>query len=235
MKIAVAQSNYLPWKGYFDLIRSVDAFVLFDTAQYTRSTWRNRNLIKDPQGNIHWLTIPVRTAGLLGQPINQTRISDLQWYRRHWETIRHCYVRTPYFAEIREWLEPLYASFDGEEYLSRVNRRLLEALCTYLDIYTPILEAPEDLPPGKNERLINLCKRFGAAEYLSTMRAQSYLDRAAFRYEGIDVSFMVYDGYREYPQPGVFEHHLSVIDLLCRTGKNALRYLLPPQPALVYG
>ena len=57
-KIAIIQSNYIPWKGYFDLIDSVDAFMLFDAVQYTRRDWRNRNLIKTPQG-LSWLTVPV--------------------------------------------------------------------------------------------------------------------------------------------------------------------------------
>ena len=73
MRIAIVQSNYLPWKGYFDLIRSVDEFVLLDDAQYTRRDWRNRNRIKTANG-IAWLTVPVRHTGLHGQSIIDTEI-----------------------------------------------------------------------------------------------------------------------------------------------------------------
>lgn len=57
-KVAILQSNYIPWKGYFDMIRMVDEFILYDDMQYTRRDWRNRNKIKTPDG-LHWLTIPV--------------------------------------------------------------------------------------------------------------------------------------------------------------------------------
>ena len=42
----ISQSNYIPWKGYFDMIASVDIFVVYDEVQYTKNDWRNRNLIK---------------------------------------------------------------------------------------------------------------------------------------------------------------------------------------------
>ena len=48
-KIAILQSNYIPWKGYFDMIAAVDEFILYDDMQYTRRDWRNRNQIKTPR------------------------------------------------------------------------------------------------------------------------------------------------------------------------------------------
>jgi len=45
MKVANNQSNYISWKGYFDMIKSVDLFILYDDVQYTRRDWRNRNKI----------------------------------------------------------------------------------------------------------------------------------------------------------------------------------------------
>lgn len=54
-KIAISQSNYIPWKGYFDMIAAVDEFILYDDVQYTRRDWRNRNLIKTPQWLLYWI------------------------------------------------------------------------------------------------------------------------------------------------------------------------------------
>src|SRR5664280_3071364 len=95
-RIAILQSNYIPWKGYFDLINSVDEFILYDTAQFTKNDWRNRNTIKTPQG-ILWLTIPVRHN--FGQTIQETRVSDPSWGRRHWATLLQNYARAPHFGE----------------------------------------------------------------------------------------------------------------------------------------
>ena len=79
--VAIVQSSYVPWKGYFDLIRSVDEFVLYDDQQFTRRDWRNRNRIKTPQGTI-WLTIPVNVKGRYHQRIDETTISDPGWAER---------------------------------------------------------------------------------------------------------------------------------------------------------
>ena len=61
-KIAILQSNYIPWKGYFDIISKVDEFIFYDEVQYTKHDWRNRNRIKTSNGLI-WLTIPVNNKG----------------------------------------------------------------------------------------------------------------------------------------------------------------------------
>ena len=73
-RVAILQSCYIPWKGYFDLIHMVDEFILYDDVQYTRRDWRNRNQIKTAQGK-QWLTIPVYSKGVTnGVPIKDVRI-----------------------------------------------------------------------------------------------------------------------------------------------------------------
>ena len=82
-KIAILQSNYIPWKGYFELINMVDEFILYDDMQYTRRDWRNRNKIKTPQG-LQWLTIPVEIKGKFFQKINEIKVSEKDWAKKHW-------------------------------------------------------------------------------------------------------------------------------------------------------
>ena len=72
-KVAIVQSNYIPWKGYFDMIAAVDEFILYDDMQYTRRDWRNRNQIKTPQGQ-QWLTVPIKVKGKYHQTIRETEI-----------------------------------------------------------------------------------------------------------------------------------------------------------------
>ena len=86
----ITQSNYIPWKGYFDSINQVDIFVIYDDMQYTKRDWRNRNYIKTPQG-LKWLSIPVEVSGKFHQKINETLISDKSWNRSHWESIKQNY------------------------------------------------------------------------------------------------------------------------------------------------
>src|ERR1700722_1414573 len=106
-KVAILQSNYIPWKGYFDVINMVDEFVLFDSAQYTRRDWRNRNRIKTRTGPA-WLTIPVVVKGRYLQAINETEIEDSSWAEHHWKTIIHNYARATHFETYRKRFEELY-------------------------------------------------------------------------------------------------------------------------------
>src|SRR5579864_4290063 len=123
-RVAVVQSNYIPWKGYFDLIHSVDEFILFDDMLYTRRDWRNRNRIKTPQG-VAWLTIPVQVkGGYLDQRIRDTVVSDPHWNVRHWKTVVHHYSRARCFKQYRPLLEQLYLG-QPETHLSLINYRFL--------------------------------------------------------------------------------------------------------------
>ena len=225
-KVAVLQSNYIPWKGYFDLIRSVDAFVFYDDVQYTRRDWRNRNKIKTAQGE-HWLSVPVKNKGRFEQLINEVEISDPSWAAQHWKTIVMSYRRAPCFAEMETPIRNLYEQAATLSSLSRVNQLFIEGLCPLLDIHTPLYRSEElGLVEGRNERLIHLCQRMHARDYLSGPAASSYLDEAAFAAAGIGLSYMSYEGYPEYPQLyGEFQHSVSVIDLLFNTGADAPAFM----------
>jgi hypothetical protein len=223
-RIAIVQSSYIPWKGYFDLIRNVDAFILLDDVQFTRRDWRSRNQIKTRDG-LAWLSIPVQTRGRYTQLIQETMTSDPGWARRHWETLRASYRKTPYFDRYADRVAALYER--SSTWLSEINHTFIVAICEILGIPTPITWS-RDYPVRqmRNERLIDLCRTVGATEYLSGPSARNYLDVAAFGAAGITVQFADYSRYPEYPQPhGPFEHHVSVLDLLFCTGPRALEFM----------
>ncbi len=224
-RVAIVQSNYIPWKGYFDLIDSVDEFVLYDDMQYTRRDWRNRNRIKTAQGT-QWLTIPVQVKGRYEQQIDETNVSDPAWAERHWATLAQAYARADCFDAVAPSLSETYASLTDPS-LSLINRRLIEAICELLSIRTKLSWSTEyDARGRKTERLVSLCKAAGASEYVSGPAAKAYLDAADFEAEGIAVSWFDYSGYPEYPQPyPPFEHKVSIVDLLFCTGRDARRYV----------
>ena len=102
----MSQSNYLPWKGYFDLINNVDIFVLYDTVQYTKNDWRNRNRVVTANGT-SWLTVPVIQKSL-NQRINEVEIANQHWQRKHWLTIEQSYKKTPFFAKYSPFIKPVF-------------------------------------------------------------------------------------------------------------------------------
>ncbi len=224
-KIAIVQSNYIPWKGYFDMIAAVDEFILYDSVQYTRRDWRNRNQIKTPQG-LQWLTVPVRSKGKYLQTIRDTEIETSEWQEAHWKTLVQNYRRAPCFDEVAAWLEPVYLQQE-HTHLSQLNRGLTELICAYLGIATKISNAWDyRLADGKTERLVDLCVQAGGTEYISGPAARDYLDPAAFAANGIALAWFDYAGYPEYPQLwGPFQHTVSILDLLFNCGSQAPRYM----------
>lgn len=224
--VAIVQSNYIPWKGYFDLIAFVDRFVLYDVVQFTKNDWRNRNRVKTASGPV-WLTVPVAHTGRFGQRIDEAVAADDRWRRKHWRTIEQAYVRAPFFRRYRDEFEALYLG-STERRLSVINRDFVAAIATALEISTPIEDAASfDLPEDRNERLVAICRELGADEYLSGPSAQAYLDVQRFEAAGIRVRFMDYSGYPEYPQlHPPFEHRVSAMDLLFNTGAEARSYML---------
>ena len=223
--MAIVQSNYIPWKGYFDLINLVDEFILFDDMQYTRRDWRNRNLIKTPAG-LKWLTIPVAVKGNFFQKIQDTTISDPRWARKHWESIVHNYSKARYFSLYRDVFETLYFGSD-ETFLSRINYLFLSTICKILGIETKISWS-EDYSPadGKTERLVSLSKQSGATTYISGPAARDYIDAALFANENIALEYMDYSSYPEYTQLSPpFEHQVSIIDLIFNEGPDATKYM----------
>jgi hypothetical protein len=223
--VAIVQSCYVPWKGYFDLINSVDEFVLYDDRQYTRRDWRNRNRVKTAQGTV-WLTIPVKVRGKYLQRIDETEVSDPTWTDRHWRTLEYAYRDAPYFGWCREKLYSLYRD-SNEVLLSRINHRFIEAACELLGIRTRLTWSTDYEAEGaKTDRLVNLCAATGASTYLSGPSARSYLDESLFEQAGVEVRYIDYSGYPEYAQlHPPFEHRVSVIDLLVHTGPAAPGYL----------
>jgi WbqC-like protein len=225
-RIAIVQSNYIPWKGYFDLIASVDEFVLYDDAQYTKRDWRNRNRIKTSQGLV-WLTIPVLVRGRFDQRIRDAVAADSRWREKHWRTVRASYRKAPFFAHYESTLEALFAGAQDDR-LSAINLHFLSGLCRQLNIPTQLTRSMDyTLDHERTARLVSICRQAGASEYVSGPAARSYLDERQFRDAGITLIYADYLGYPEYPQLyPPFEHRVSVIDLLVHTGPDASRFML---------
>lgn len=225
-KVAILQSNYIPWKGYFDMINMVDEFILYDDMQYTRRDWRNRNKIKTPQG-LHWLTIPVDTKGKFYQKINETRVMGHDWCQEHWKSLSLTYAHAPYFSAYAPRFQELYERCATLDYLSQVNHLFLTEICSMLGIQTKITWSSDyTLVDGKTERLVGLVRDAGGTEYLSGPAAKDYIVDACFDEAGIKLTYMDYSGYPEYPQLfGAFEHGVTVLDLIFNTGPQAPCYM----------
>jgi len=225
-KVAISQSNYIPWKGYFNNIKLVDEFVLYDDMQYTKRDWRNRNKIKTPNG-LKWLTIPVEVKGKFFQKIKDTKISDKNWYIKHLNILKSNYSKAKYYKDVIGFIEELYETANYN-YLSEINYHFLSQICDYLGINTKISFSSDFnlLEEGKTDRLVDLCKQLKATQYYTGSAAKNYMDETLFEEEGITINYYDYSKFLEYSQLyGKFEHGVSILDLIFNEGKAAVNFL----------
>lgn len=226
-KVAILQSNYIPWKGYFDMIAAVDEFILYDDVQYTKNDWRNRNKIKTSNG-IKWITIPIMSKGCVSQSkkINEITIAEKDWAKKHWSLLNQTYKNAPYYLTYEDTFKSFFNASE-ESFLSMINYRLIIIICKLLNINTPISWSSDYiLSSDRNYRLVELCKQAQATHYLSGPAAQSYLDKQLFNENGIEVEWMDYSDYPEYPQLyGNYVHEVSVLDLLFNCGRESPKYM----------
>jgi hypothetical protein len=226
-RVAIIQSNYIPWKGYFDIINLVDEFVLFDDVQYTRRDWRNRNLIKTLD-ELKWISIPVEVKDKYFQTISEVKVVDSKWTQRHWRNIHNNYTKSPFFSLYCDRFYEAYTYASRLSFLSEINFIFIQLINDILGIGTEVNRSDKYICKGdRNEKLVSICKQCGADSYLSGPSARNYLDEEKFTAVGIQVEWIDYSGYPEYPQLGnQFHHNVSIIDLLFNTGPDAPSYML---------
>ena len=224
-KVAILQSNYIPWKGYFDLIASVDEFIIYDEVQYTKNDWRNRNRIKTRNG-VEWITIPVRTEKL-SQSINQTQTFTTNWTTKHVKTIQANYSKAKHFNEYSPFIFELYNQASKKLYLTEINYIFIKNICELLNITTTLSFSTDyNLIGGKTERLVNLCNQVGATNYISGPSAKTYIDNSQFEKNNVGLEWMNYSNYKEYNQLFLpFEHGVSILDLIFNEGINSRNFL----------
>jgi hypothetical protein len=225
LRICIIQSCYIPWKGFFDLIGRCDEYVIYDSAQYVKRHWHNRNRIKTAQG-VEWLSIPVVTKGRFEQPIDQVEIERL-WADKHWRALELAYRRAPFFEQLAPVVKAWYERAEKEARLSEVNTIFLHGIAGQLGLKTRMVRDTAYPARGAStERLLGIVRAAGADRYLSGPSARGYFDEPMFRTAGITTEWMSYEGYPEYPQlHGGFEHAVTALDLLFNTGPEAPRYL----------
>lgn len=222
--VVVLQSNYIPWKGYFDLVRDADLFIFYDDLQFTKNDWRNRNKIKTHKGT-EWISIPVGTDK--HRLICEVEIKDCSWQVKHWKTVQQYYSRAPYFPLYREFFEEVYLRRQWGN-LSMLNQYLIRTISSdLLGLTTEFADSRDyGLSGRKFERLFELLTKAKAKRYISGPAAKDYIEPSRFNETGIVLAWKDYSGYPEYSQRfPPFEHGVSILDVLFNVGPDAPWYI----------
>lgn len=222
--IVILQSNYLPWKGYFDLIHDADEFIFYDDVQFTKNDWRNRNKIKSAQG-VQWITIPVGAD--LNRHVCDVGIKDHAWQAKHYKTLVSSYSKCSHFDRYVDFLNTVYLEREWQN-LSELNQYLIRFISKeFLGINTAFTNSQVYGASGqKQDRLLNLLTKSGGSRYISGPAAKDYIEPHRFSEAGVKLVWKDYSGYPEYPQRfPPFEHGVTILDLLFNVGPDAPWYI----------
>lgn len=224
--VAMLQSNYIPWKGVFDLINRVDVFVFYDDVQFTKRDWRSRNKIPTANGEL-WLSVPVLTKGRREQLVCDAVIdAGTDWQQKHHKTLALNYAKAPFFEKYDGLMSDFYLTRRWEK-LSEMNVYMTKALCGVLGIEAVFVNSADlGLTGGKDgEKVIKICRELGCGRFINGPASKAFMDEDKFADAGIELQYMDYEypEYRQLYRP--FNHFVSVLDLLFMTGGDAPYYI----------
>ena len=225
-RVAILQSSYIPWRGYFDMIRSVDHFLLYDEVQYTRRDWRNRNRIRTAAG-VRWLTVPVKVKGRFEQRIDETEIDGTAWASKHWRTLEHSYGSAPHWARV--------ADRSSSSSLRRRSRSVAAqrpeppltrdsaGSCSRSRRRSRGRRTTPRSPGGTSDSSASASSWTPTSTSRDPRRAPTST-KIASPMVGLRVEWFDYPSYARYPQVhGGWEPNLSVLDLLFNVGAYGCR------------
>ncbi|MCK6529066.1 WbqC family protein [Myxococcota bacterium] len=227
-RLGMMQPYFLPYLGYFALIRATDAFVLFDEAQYIRHGWVNRNRVLHPAEGWQYVGIPLRKHSREARIMDVRICADGDWRGRILRQLQH-YRRAPHYAPVMAMLEDALA-VEGD-LVRDLLARSLERTCAFLGLpFRPLFSSSLDYDreavraPGDWARAV--ARALGARAYVNPAGGRELFDPEDWRREGMDLRFLALGDARYDQGRPAFEPHLSVVDALMFNAPERVRAML---------
>ncbi len=224
--VAIMQPYLFPYLGYFQLIQHVDHFVFFDTAQYIRRGWINRNRIL-LDGQPYTFTLPVVKAPRDTTIANMQIMDDPKSVNKLLQTIHRAYRDAPYFAEVYPLVEAVFLSTEHNLCRRIVNH--FQQITSYLDFNTTMTLASEietDTVENAENRILAMCETLDATTYINPWNGQHLYTAKKFLDRGIHLGFLEMQ-VEPYPQGDTdFVSHLSMLDVLMNCSVSEVHGLL---------
>jgi len=211
------QPYFLPHLGYFSLIKYTDEWVVFDTPQFIRHGWIERNRTLKPVEGWQYIKVPLEKHRR-ETPINQVRIQSHEpWHGKILAQIEHYKKIAPYYGETLAFLRDALA-FESDA-ISTLNVHLLKKACAYLGIpfrSRIFSECNLKLPPvtAPDEWALYISLALDAKEYVNPPGGQAFFDRTKYDRHGLRLTFLA-PNHKPYDQKRpVFEPQLSIVDVM---------------------
>lgn len=233
MKLAIMQPYFLPYLGYWQLIKAADVFVLFDDVQFIRHGWINRNRILKPEEGWQYILVPLQKHSRTALIKDIRAHPDSDWKEKILRQLEHYHygprTRAPYYGEVRALLEELFSTISTTS-MVQINAHLMRGLCAYLDIKTRLKISSEcgfdySQVTDAGEWALNITQQMKGVQYINPMAGRHLFAPDKFMENGVELMFL--DSRMDaYDQRRVFEPGLSLIDILMFTGREGTKKML---------
>ena len=223
-KIAIMQPTFLPWIGYFSLIKKVDKFIFLDSVQFDKRSWQQRNKIRN-NNKFMYVTIPVLSKNKFDQKISEVKIDrSSEYIEKHLKSLKLNYSSTNYFDIYFDDLKKIYEN--NFEYLSELNINLIKHFSNLLNVETEFFKSSDyNFEDNKTKLLINICKYFKANTYISPDGSKDYLIEKDFSENDICLEYQNYIHPKYNQNINDFIPHLSIVDLFFNEGAKSKNYI----------
>ena len=216
MKLGIMQPYFFPYLGYFDLINSVDKWIVFDTVQYIRHGWMNRNRILHPKSGWQYIIVPLKKHSR-GTAIKDIEVSvQTDWKRPILGQLTHYKKQAPFFEETICLLKDCLSN--DETSLSRLNVSVLRKICARLGIqfdYSYFSEMDIELDPigGPGDWALHISEAMGVSGYVNPSGGVHLFDRRKFEDKGIKLTIKKFKAFEYSCGRYEFVPNLSIIDV----------------------
>jgi len=221
MKIGIMQPYFFPYIGYFQLIKAVDVFVVYDNIKYTKKGWINRNRILQ-NGKDMMFSLPLKSDSDYLDVCERELAADFN-RDKMLNQINGAYRRAPYFEQTFPLVERVVRYEDKN--LFRFLHNSIIATCKYLVIDTEIRVSSEiaiDHSLKNQDKVLALCEAFGASTYVNAIGGMELYSKETFLDKGIELKFIKSKPF-EYTQFGNdFVAWLSIIDVMMFNPKEKI-------------
>lgn len=223
MKLAIMFPYFLPYIGYWQLMKYVDKFVIYDNAEFEKAGWIRRNYILI-NGQKKMFTVPIKKASdyLNIDQRELTENSDSEM-RKILRQIEQNYRRAPFFKETFPLIESIFL-YDNRNLFYFVYHSIRQ-IAEYLSIETPIIVSSAiemDHCLRKRDKVIEICRKLEADSYINTVGGMTLYDKADFKRNGITLDFFQSElpVYRQYQYE--FIPYLSIIDVMMFNSRDKI-------------
>lgn len=230
MRLAITQPNFLPWLGYFELLDYVDVWVSLDNVQLSRGSFVLRNRVRQPDGEVEWISISIPRKCSLGTSIKDAPVSNNGWQDRIIRRLESYYRNSPFYDHFADRVAALLTTTKELEGVAALNEFIIHEVSSWLGIEYDFYRASdliETLEGTPQEKVLSLIEKFDADTYCNFaggIEAGLY-DPSAFERAGVSLEKHCYR-HPTYPQHGGgFQPYLSIVDLLFETGTNSLEFV----------